>query len=125
MSSLQSSVNRLLGGDYPISYGSYLELLVNVAGSYIDDDIEATERKALNDLSAFLLKRNIVNNAMSEIRHTIVDGGISINGENCLEKMYGLVYDLSKLDTAIDIASLLHYVKRKAIEYGNWPIEAN
>ena len=125
MSYLTNSIKRLFGGGYPVSYTSYLKLLVKVASSYADNDFGEREREALNKLNSVILKDEMISDMFGYIRD-IVHGADKYDPaeiKRAMKNMSDLPEMIMNLDTSIDIAALVTYTKKKAIEAGDWPLK--
>lgn len=116
MSDLKNALKKVIGGTFSGIHSYYLQYLMELVGYYSEDDLTEAERNAINQMNAVLHKYAEINHLISSIHYAVKDG------TNDISSLLEMKNCIMEVDTFVDIASLLCYVKRKAVKAGDWPI---
>lgn len=127
MNGLQKHLCEVIGGEYWGPQRSYLQRVIQMVGYYSQNDLNDAEKGALNQLNAILYKADRIEYLAVNfppfsrgIRMDNLDKGIS---REAVSAWLEVTKPFMEMDTCVDIASLLGYIKRKAVEAGDWPLE--
>ena len=119
INNIQSTLQEVLGGTFSGIHTYYLQYVLQLVGYYAEDDLTEQEKAGFNQVNALLIKYAELNHLLSCIQYTLTNKESVANYTNLFIEMRNAIL---QIDNQIDVASLICYIKRKAVKSGDWPI---
>ena len=121
MKDLQHTLHALLDKPFDCNSSESLRSLMHLTVNYSADDLTEPERNALNQISAALLRRHMLDVIERDAKYVARK---TAESHSFLKRIMMSSRISSRLSdkTPLDPSPLLAYVKGKAIEAGDWTI---